>query len=56
MAFGLDAWTFDATLEAFGGGEPEAECGGHGQLHGDHCHCDPGYRLDPQNPRNCIPQ
>jgi hypothetical protein len=30
------------------------ECGGHGHLHGTSCHCDPGYRLDPMNPRNCI--
>lgn len=30
------------------------ECGGHGHLHGATCHCDPGYRLDPMNPRNCI--
>lgn len=32
------------------------ECGGHGHLHGNTCHCDSGYRLDPMNPRNCIPQ
>ena len=23
----------------------EADCGEHGQLHGDHCHCDDGYTL-----------
>jgi hypothetical protein len=31
------------------------ECGGHGHLHGSTCHCDPGYRVDPANPRNCVP-
>jgi hypothetical protein len=30
-------------------------CGGHGHLHGDHCHCDPGYRVDPDDKKNCIP-
>jgi hypothetical protein len=23
----------------------DSECGGHGELHGDHCHCDSGYTL-----------
>jgi hypothetical protein len=31
------------------------ECGGHGHLHGATCHCDPGYRLDPIDPRSCVP-
>lgn len=50
----LDMWGFDVPLEALdGAGE---ECGGHGHLHGDHCHCDPGYRLDPNDPAQCIPE
>lgn len=44
-------WSFDAAIEM-----PEPECSGHGHLHGDHCHCDPGYRTDPQDSRRCIPQ
>lgn len=35
---------------------PEPECSGHGHLHGDTCHCDPGYKLDPQDKARCIPQ
>ena len=35
---------------------PAQECGGHGHLHGDHCHCDAGYKVDPQDSKNCIPQ
>lgn len=36
--------------------DPNAqECSGHGHLHGDTCHCDPGYRLDPQDKGKCIP-
>ena len=46
-------WAFDVALEAAGGA---AECGGHGHLDGDHCHCDTGYVLDPTNPLNCIPE
>lgn len=42
-------FTFDVALQP-------PECGGHGHLHGSTCHCDPGYRLDPTNPRNCVPQ
>lgn len=34
---------------------PPVVCGGHGHRHGNHCHCDPGYRVDPQDPLNCIP-
>ena len=33
---------------------PPAECGGHGHAHGNHCHCDPGYRPDPDDPLNCV--
>lgn len=52
----LSSWAFDTTLEALdGGGGEEPECGGHGHLHGDQCHCDAGYKVDPQNPANCIP-
>ncbi len=31
------------------------ECGGHGHLHGTKCHCDAGYKQDPNNEGNCIP-
>jgi hypothetical protein len=50
----LDDWSFDVLLDAFG--EPDVACGGHGELHGDHCHCDPGYGLDPEDPTLCIPE
>jgi hypothetical protein len=42
-------FTFNAVLQP-------PVCGGHGHLHGNTCHCDPGYMLDPTNPANCIPQ
>ena len=51
--FELNSWPFNVRLEALNG--PEAACSGHGQLHGDHCDCDPGYRRDPQDPMRCIP-
>ena len=35
-------------------GSHAAECGGHGHLHGDHCHCDDGYEPSPSNERTCI--
>lgn len=35
---------------------PEPPCSGHGHLHGDVCHCDPGYRVDPEDARRCIPR
>lgn len=54
MVLHLDAWAFDIQLEALGGAEQE--CSGHGHMHGDHCHCDPGYRLDPEDPTQCIPE
>ena len=50
----LSPYNFDVTLEALGGSEPTEECGGHGHLHGSHCHCAPGYQVDPQDPANCI--
>lgn len=50
---GLESWAFDVEVEVRQ--EPPAPCGGHGHLHGSHCHCDPGYRIDPENSRNCIP-
>lgn len=55
----LDAWDFDVTLEAMGhshGGGGDEECGGHGHLHGDHCHCDDGYVQDPNDASQCIPE
>lgn len=30
------------------------ECGGHGHVHDNECHCDEGYELDPADPLNCI--
>lgn len=36
--------------------ELPVECGGHGHAHGDHCHCDPGYKPDPNDAMNCIPE
>jgi hypothetical protein len=49
VSFALDdfAWSL---------GLPEPPCGGHGTLHGDHCHCDPGYRPDPRDPLRCVPR
>lgn len=37
-----DLWSFDS---GDGAADTDADppCGGHGHLHGDHCHCDPGY-------------
>jgi hypothetical protein len=48
----FDMWSFDVTLGALNGASEE--CGGHGQIHGDHCHCDSGYRLDPEDSTQCI--
>jgi hypothetical protein len=33
--------------------DPE-ECGGHGHLHGTSCHCDTGYKQDPEDEGMCI--
>jgi hypothetical protein len=36
---------------------PEAEtteCSGHGELHGDHCHCDSGYETPSQDELTCV--
>ena len=30
--------------------------GCHRRMHGDHSHSDPGYRLDPEDPTQCIPE
>lgn len=49
----LSSWTFDAELTSFG---EDAECSGHGHLHGTTCHCDTGYQVDPDDPSQCIPQ
>ncbi len=49
----LDLWSFDIVLET--PTEAEGECGGHGQIHGDHCHCDEGYQLDANDSTRCIP-
>ena len=40
--------TFALALGTVSCGENEVEpigenCGGHGEFHGDHCDCDPGY-------------
>lgn len=50
----LDEWTFDVVLADLDGGEEE--CSGHGHLHGDVCHCDTGYQLDPNDSTKCIPE
>lgn len=34
-------------------GASEEECGGNGELHGDHCHCDPGYVLS-KDEQSCL--
>lgn len=33
----------------------DAPCSGHGTPHGDHCHCDPGFRPDPSDALRCTP-
>lgn len=43
----LADWAFDVMLDV--------ECNGHGHLHGDTCHCDPGYQNDPNDPGRCVP-
>jgi hypothetical protein len=48
----IDSWSFLTTVQD--GEGPDAECGGHGHSHGSYCHCDPGYRTDPDDPMNCI--
>jgi hypothetical protein len=48
----LARWAFDVVL---GGSDiPEPECSGHGHLHGNTCHCDPGYTLDPNDSGRCV--
>lgn len=32
----------------------EEECGGHGHLHDDECHCDQGYKVDAANKLLCV--
>ncbi len=49
----LMTWRFEGPIEE-GPQQPPEVCGGHGHRHGNHCHCDPGYRLDPTDPLNCI--
>lgn len=31
----------------------DVECSGHGHLHGEHCHCDPGYASPEGKPTEC---
>lgn len=50
----LDEWAFDVELDSLVGPQPEL-CGGHGDLHGSHCHCDPGYSPEPGDATNCVP-
>ena len=52
----LESWAFDVELESTQGGGGGELCSGHGQWHGDHCDCDIGYRPDPTDPTQCIPQ
>ncbi len=35
-------------------GEHEHECSDHGELHNDHCDCDPGYEPDPDDELSCV--
>ncbi len=37
-------------------GSDVQECGGHGHLHGDHCHCDDGYVPDENDDSLCLEQ
>lgn len=46
----LSDWEFDVELNAVA----QEECSGHGFIHGDQCHCDSGYQLDPTDPMQCI--
>ena len=48
----LRSWPFSVQLEDLS--MDNEECGGHGQLHGDHCDCDSGYRVDPNDAYQCI--
>ena len=34
--------------------EASNECGGHGHVHDNMCHCDDGYKVDPEDPLNCV--
>lgn len=34
--------------------DAEQACGGNGEYHGDHCHCDPGYVLS-KDEQSCLP-
>jgi hypothetical protein len=36
--------------------DADPECGGHGELHDDERHCDSGYRVDPEDSTQCIPE
>ena len=53
----LARWAFDVVL---GGAstepdpEPGPECSGRGHLHGGTCHCDPGFRVDPNDSTKCV--
>ena len=48
----LRSWSFDVQLEDLN--TDNEECGGHGLLHNDHCHCDSGYQVDPNDSSQCI--
>lgn len=54
--FRLEDWSFDVQLLALESEEPEPECSGHGHLHGNTCHCDAGYQIDPQDSARCVPE
>uniref|UniRef100_A0A061RZJ9 Solute carrier family 39 (Zinc transporter), member 1/2/3 n=1 Tax=Tetraselmis sp. GSL018 TaxID=582737 RepID=A0A061RZJ9_9CHLO len=33
-----------------------AVCSGHGHPHGSQCHCDDGYKVNPEDPLQCVPE
>ena len=47
----LERWAFDVVL---GGVNTEPECSGQGHMHGNTCHCNPGYSVDPGDPTKCV--
>ncbi|MBZ5715871.1 hypothetical protein [Nannocystis pusilla] len=53
----ITAFIFISTLglgAACANDDAEQACGGNGELHGDHCHCDPGYMLS-KDEQSCLP-
>ena len=44
----------EETDEAVCEQEGDAECGGHGHMESDECHCDENYEVDPDDSTNCV--